>query len=92
MGRIEVAPDELRAVGAAAQQVGGHVTGLAGRALGLAHGDGAPSATAAALHGFGSAWSAGMARVGDGIHALGSTTDLAAGLYEATDARVMPEP
>jgi hypothetical protein len=90
MGRIEVIPATLRDAGAAAQQVGSHVTGLAGSALVLAHGDGAPSATAGALHGFGSAWSSGMARLGDGIHGLGSTTDLAAGLYEATDERVMP--
>lgn len=92
MARIEVMPDALRQVGAAAQQAGGHVTGLAGSTLTLAHGDGAPSATASALHGFGSAWSAGLARLGDGIHGLGTTTDLAAGLYEETDARVMPAP
>jgi hypothetical protein len=91
MGRIEVVPGALRDVGASAQQAGTHVTGLAGSAGRLAHGDGAPSATAAALHGFGSTWSAGMARLGDGIHALGQTTILAAGLYEETDAGVMPE-
>jgi hypothetical protein len=90
MGRIEVIPDALRQVGAAAQQAGEHVTGLAGSARTLAHGGGAPSATQDALHGFGSAWSAGMARLGDGIHGLGTTTDLAAGLYEETDARAMP--
>ena len=92
MGRIEVTPATLRSVGAAAQQAGSQVTGLAGSAGTLGHGGGAPSATADALHGFGAAWSAGMARLGDGLHGLGTTTDLAAGLYEETDARVMPEP
>jgi hypothetical protein len=92
MGRIEVTPSTLRDVGAAAQQAGSDVTGLAGSARALAHGAGAPSATASALHGFGAAWSSGMARLGDGIHGLGTTTDLAAGLYEQTDAQVMPGP
>ena len=91
MGRIEVTPSTLRDVGVLAQQAGTHVTGLAGSALGLAHGDGAPTATASALHAFGSNWSGGMARLGEGIHALGTTTDLAAGLYEQTDAQVMPD-
>lgn len=90
MPRIEVIPGALRDVGASAQQVGSHVTGLAGSASRLAHGDGAPSATAAALHGFGAAWSSGVAHLGDGIHGLGQTTDLAAGLYEETDVNVMP--
>ena len=90
MSRIEVAPDALRAVGAAAQQTGGRVTGLAGHVRLLAGGDGAASATASSLHGFGSAWSSGIARLGDGIHGLGTVTGLAAGLYEETDRRVMP--
>jgi hypothetical protein len=90
MGRIEVMPGALREVGAAAQRTGGAVTGLAGSARLLAQGDGAPSTTASALHGFGSAWSSGMANLGDGIHGLGTATDAAAGLYELTDERVMP--
>jgi hypothetical protein len=90
MPRIEVIPGALREVGAAAQRTGGAVTGLAGSARLLAQGDGAPSTTASALHGFGSAWSSGMANLGDGIHGLGTATDAAAGLYELTDERVMP--
>jgi hypothetical protein len=90
MPRIEVMPDALREVGAAAQRTGGAVTGLAGSARLLGQGAGAPSVTAGALQGFGAAWSSGMARLGDGIHGLGTVTDLAAGLYELTDERVMP--
>ena len=90
MPRIEVQPDELRTAGASAQQVGGHVTGLAGSARALSSGDGAPSATASALQGFGGTWSGNMARVGDAITALGQTTALAAGLYEVTDRNSMP--
>lgn len=84
-------PAALRETGASAQQIGAHVTGLAGSAGRLAHGDGAPTATAAALQSFGGRWSAGIARLGDGIGALGQTTALAAGLYEQTDGNVMPQ-
>jgi hypothetical protein len=90
MPRIQVQPDELRAAGATAQQVGGHVTGLAGQARAVASGDGAPSATASALQSFGGIWSGNVAHVGDAITALGQTADLAAGLYAVTDANVMP--
>jgi hypothetical protein len=91
MGRIEVNPGALREVGASAQQVGSDVTGLAGSAGALSSGGGAPSATASALGNFGAAWSQGVAQLGDSIVGLGHTTDLAAGLYEHTDANVMPD-
>jgi hypothetical protein len=90
MGRIEVNPGALRDVGASAQQLGSDVTGLAGSATALSAAGGAPSATASALGTFGTAWSRHVARTGDAMVGLGQTTGLAAGLYEQTDAAVMP--
>lgn len=92
MGEIRVAPEELRHSGSQARQIGGHVLALAGDAHGVRGGSGSsPAETGAALHAFHASWSSGVARMGDTLSGLGMTTEVAAGLYEQTDAGVVPD-
>lgn len=66
------------------------MTGLAGHAGGLANdGGAAPPATASALGTLGSTLSVQVARLGDSVSGMGSSTELAASLYERADADSM---
>lgn len=84
MSRIDVTPGNLRETGAAAVQVGGRVTGLAGH-VSSGGGAGAPSATASALEQFASRWSGHIAALGSSVRGIGVSADAAASLYERAD-------
>jgi hypothetical protein len=93
MPEIRVLPAALRDAASKHRQAGDHVRELANAShLILGAGGVAPSATTASLHGFHASWSAGVADVGQSLKGLAITTDVAAGLYEQTDAGVVPEP
>ena len=92
MTQIRVMPAELRHAGTHAQRIAAHVTDIAGGAHRVKGDSGsAPTATAAAMHAFHAAWSDGVARMGDTLAGLGMTTEVAAGLYEQTDAGAVPD-
>jgi hypothetical protein len=91
MGEIRVIPDELRHAGTQTRQIGGRVADMAGDAGAIKGGEGsAPPATASALPGLHARWSTGIAGIGDALSGLGMSNEVAAGLYEETDANVVP--
>lgn len=92
MSEIRVDPGALRAAGGVAQSAGSDLRGLAGEvgAALSAVGGAAPGQTSGAAAGFSSAAQAATLAVGDGILALGSNAEAAAGVYEQVDREAMP--
>jgi hypothetical protein len=88
---FEVAPEELRTVGAALKTSGpGFDAAAAGMtAVGGSVSD--PPETAAALDEMGAHWFAGLQRLADDVVVFGGLTQLAANGYEVVDHSSMPD-
>jgi hypothetical protein len=91
MSGFEVAPEELRSVGAALKTAG---PGFDATAAGMAVAGGSvsdPPTTAAALDEMSAHWFAGLQRLSDDVVVFGGMAQLAANGYEVADHSSMPE-
>lgn len=91
MSGFEVAPEELRDVGAALKTTGPGFDAAAAGMSGIAGSVSDPPATAAALDEMSAHWFAGLQRLADDVVVFGGMTQLAANGYEVTDQSSMPE-
>lgn len=92
MGYFEVAPQELRAVGADIKATGPGVHGVATGLTGVAGSVSDPPETAAALDEMGASWFAGLERLSDDLQTFGSLAQIAAHGYEVVDRHAMTVP
>ena len=90
MGRIEVAPPEVRELGGRVRAFGPSIQGIAADASGLTGLVSEPSKTGAALDDFAVNWFQGLSRLADDVQVLGILAQLAASGYEVTDNTAMP--
>ncbi|HEV2754964.1 MAG TPA: hypothetical protein VG318_04220 [Actinomycetota bacterium] len=90
MSRFEVAPEELRATGAALKTVAPGVEAAAADLGTVAGTVGEPRATAAALDEMAAHWFAGLQRLAQDVVVFGGLTQLAANGYEVVDTAAMP--
>lgn len=91
MSHFEVAPPEVRSVGARLKTFAPSVDSAAAEMVGVAGSVSEPKATAAALDEMSAQWWAGLQRLSDDILIFGGLTQLAANGYETVDQTTMPE-
>lgn len=90
MSGFEVAPNEVRAVGAQIRAYGPSVQGTAAE-IASVNTVSEPTQTAAALGQMSASWFAGLSRLADDIQIFGGLTQLAANGYEVVDRSSMPD-
>lgn len=91
MSGFEVAPEELRGVGAALKTSGPGFDAAASGISAIGGSVSDPPATAAALDEMSAHWFAGLQRLADDVVVFGGMAQLAANGYETTDHASMPE-
>lgn len=91
MPGFEVAPEELRSVGAAIKTSSPGIDAAAAGMTGVAGTVSDPPETAAALDEMSAHWFAGLQRLADDVVVFGGLAQLAANGYEVVDAAAMPE-